>query len=157
MSGIKHGWTYNSTVIQNHYSIGIHNSLQTVCHHQNSHVAPKFMPERSLDDGVGFVICISRSYRRNLCTRGENIPIADVASSRIRSLLCRTMALANAIIWRCPTDRLFPPEAMLLSKVRRLLSLSGLREKRPEARRELYKVESSCSSKGSRFRLKVPG
>ena len=53
-------------------------------------------------------------------------------SSRMRSLLLLTIALAKATIWRCPTERLFPPLAISLSGARRASSPSAFREKKPD-------------------------
>ena len=77
-------------------------------------------------------------------------------SSKISSLLLRTIALAKAIIWRCPTERLFPPLAMSLSRVRRASSPSVWREKSPEARKASFNVASSFCANGSKFRRRVP-
>ena len=77
-------------------------------------------------------------------------------SSKMRSLLLRTIALANAMIWRCPTERLFPPLAISLSRVRRASSPSVWREKSPDARNASFNVASSFCENGSKFRRRVP-
>jgi hypothetical protein len=77
-------------------------------------------------------------------------------SSKMRSLLLRTIALAKAIIWRCPTDRLFPPLAISLSRVRRASSPSAWSEKSPDARNASFNVASSFCENGSKFRRRVP-
>ena len=77
-------------------------------------------------------------------------------SSKMRSLLLRTIALANAIIWRCPTERLFPPLAIPLSRERRASSPSAWREKSPDARNASFNVASSFCENGSKFRRRVP-
>jgi hypothetical protein len=77
-------------------------------------------------------------------------------SSKMRSLLLRTIALAKAIIWRCPMERLFPPLAISLSRVRRASSSSLWREKSPDARKASFNVASSFCANGSKFRRRVP-
>ena len=77
-------------------------------------------------------------------------------SSKMRSLLLRTIALAKAIIWRCPTERLFPPLAISLSRVRRASSPSDCKEKSPDARNASFNVASSFWENGSKFRRRVP-
>src|SRR5271169_3232961 len=74
----------------------------------------------------------------------------------MKSLLLRTIALAKAIIWRCPKERLFPPLAISLSRVRRVSSPSVWREKSPDARKASFNVASSFCSNGSKFRRRVP-
>ena len=49
--------------------------------------------------------------------------------TQMRSLLLRTIAPAKAIIWHCPTERLFPPLAISLSRVKHTSSPSVLRER----------------------------
>jgi hypothetical protein len=85
-----------------------------------------------------------------------NVPIADVASSRISNLLCLTIALARAIICRCPTDRLPPPLAISESRVILFSSERRWREKRPAARRASFSVASSYWLKTSRLCRRVP-
>lgn len=68
-------------------------------------------------------------------------------------LLLRTVALAKAIIWRSPTERLFPPLVVIsLSRVRRASSPSVLRESKLDARiKASFNVafESSFCADGS--------
>ena len=87
---------------------------------------------------------------------GDNNSMNRSPSSKMRSLLFRTIALAKAIIWRCPTERLFPPLAISLSRVRRASSPSAWREKSPDARNASFNVASSCCANGSKFRRRVP-
>jgi hypothetical protein len=83
-------------------------------------------------------------------------PIADVASSRINNLLCRIMALANAMICRCPTDILAPPSE--IDESRLIARWSALRWmfSRPAARRASFRAASSCSPNRSRLCRTVP-
>ena len=132
-------------------------------------------------DWITASVLWSRDHNEFLhfCFLPENtdVPMADVAmtnekkvlnyltdldrtnrspSSKMRSLLLRTIALAKAIIWRWPTERLFPPLAISLSRVRRASSPSAWREKSPDARNASLSVASSCCEKGSKFRRRVP-
>ena len=77
-------------------------------------------------------------------------------SSKMRNLLLHTIALAKAIIWRCPMERLFPPLAISLSRVSRASSPSAWREKSPDARNASFNVASSFCENGSKFRRRVP-
>ena len=77
-------------------------------------------------------------------------------SSKIRSLLPRTIARAKVRSCRWPTDKLPPPLAMLLSNVGRASSSSSWSENSPAARNASFKVASSCCSNGSKLRRSVP-
>ena len=90
------------------------------------------------------------NYRRDIETTNRS------PSSKMSSLLLRTIALAKAIIWRWPTERLFPPLAISLSRVRRASSPSAWREKSPDARNASFNVASSFCPNGSKFRRRVP-
>ena len=105
--------------------------------------------------------------------------MADVASSSTSILLWRTIARARAMICLCPTEKLFPPAEIMLSKFKSasrvclnlyssnsaascsrsaapIVLLSSPVEVKPAARRASYNVASSCSSNGSRLRRSVP-
>ena len=82
--------------------------------------------------------------------------MADVASSKMRSLLRRTIARASARTWRWPTERFAPPPAISLSSVMRESSASSCRLKSPAERSAAFRIASECSEKGSRFCRSVP-
>ena len=124
---------------------------------QQRNVLAELLPERGLNDRIRFVICNLHNVEKStIAVLYGCLPIADVASSRMRSLLWRTIARASARICRCPTDKLLPPLEMALSSVNRPSSVSLCREKRPAARRASFRVASSCWENGSRFCLRVP-
>ena len=77
-------------------------------------------------------------------------------SSKMRSLLPRTIARARAMICLCPTDKLLPPPETLLSNVRRACPASSCSENSPESRSASFNKPSSFWSNGSRFCRKVP-
>ena len=148
---------------------------------QNRDIGTKFIPQRWLNDRISLVIykkawvlfLLFNFLRTRVHTNGGSSYdkpkkrfssiIKEIwettnrsPSSKMRSLLLRTIALAKAIIWRCPTERLFPPLAISLSRVRRASSPSAWREKSPDARNASFNVASSFCENGSKFRRRVP-
>lgn len=95
---------------------------------------------------------MTRNFRLLVNTEEDG----DIPSSNIMTLVFLTIARANARIWRCPTERLLPPPATGLSNVTLPSDISLCKATRPAARRESFRVASSCSWKGSRFSLTEP-
>lgn len=97
-----------------------------------------------------------RSYHQYKHEGLRDIQARIIPSSRIKSLLCRTIARANARICRWPTDKLPPPLAIRLSSVMRPSPASPCSENRPAARSASCSTASSCAPNGSRFSRRVP-
>lgn len=116
-------------------SIRVHDCLQSMGNRDDGDIWPNLSPKCALDHSIGFVICnrtTSISWGLTPLESRYNIPTADVArishvlatngtttggrkcepSSRIRSLLLRTIARARETICLCPTDKLLPPPDM---------------------------------------------
>ncbi len=131
-----------------------------MCDGQHRRISAHCLPKRLLDHGVRLIVYSqfdkSKFAQRRMRARHYHAPMAEVASSRMSSLLCRAIALARARICRCPTDRLPPPLEICVSRVMRPPSSSPCREKRPEARRASFSTASSNSENGSRFWRRVP-
>ena len=140
------------------------------------HVPFEFVPERCLYDRIRLVICVRHALRQHRPQKDERRAITNsrgswkrkkfsqsrkvrgkcAPSSRMSSLLPRTIARASAKICRCPTERLLPPLEIWLSSVRRSSSSSLCNEKSPEARRALFSAASSYWENGSRFSRSEP-
>lgn len=130
-----------------------------MCHSNDCDVALHFLSQRLLYNRVCLVICPRQpeSEQFLLIYDSQNLPIADVASSRIKSLLCLRIALARATICLCPTDKFAPPPAIFVSNVTLLPSSTCCcRENRPAERRESFMVASSYCPKGSKLYRRVP-
>ena len=71
-------------------------------------------------------------------------------------MLCRTSALARAMICRWPTERFVPPPAIAVSRVIWPVVMSFCRENSPADRRASFSTASSYWWKGSKFWRRVP-
>ena len=80
--------------------IGVHDGLQPVSNCEQRHVRSKVCAERILDDRVRFVVDGRSSYIffDKHGTQPRKTPGGDLPSSKIKSLLRRTMALESAKI-----------------------------------------------------------
>ena len=105
--------------------------------------------------------CRSRSLRHSLSlvrlhVLRKHVPMAEVASSRINNLLCRTMARASAMICLWPTDRFPPPLAIWLSNASLFSSESFCKENSPAERSASFRTVSSYCPKRCRLWRSVP-
>ncbi len=140
-----------------YHFVRIHDCLKTMGHGNNCDVVLELMSERLLNDSIGFVIYANCDEILDAGDGSENIsPMADVASSKISSLLCLTMARARAMICLWPTDKLPPPLAISVSSVILFSSERRCNEKRPAARRASLSVASSYCPKTSKLWRRVP-
>lgn len=140
-----------------YHFVRIHDCLKTVGHGNNRNIVLELVSEGLLNDSIGFVIYTIGDQILYVGDGSENIsPIADVASSKISSLLCLTMALARAMICLWPTDKLPPPLAISVSSVILFSSERRCNEKRPAARRASLSVASSYCPKTSKLWRRVP-
>ena len=68
--------------------VGVHDGLQTMRDREESNVAAQLLAKRLLNDLIGLVICTTFPLSIvKLDEKRGNTPMAEVASSRMRSLL----------------------------------------------------------------------